>query len=446
MKPFVLVFRSLIEHSSEKVLQWHLNPQNFERKTPPWLRIKPLSSAEGQIIFKMKMGIFWKKWILERQEELEGKSYTDMQIEGPFKYWKQIRRVHPIDQHSCEWEEEIHFLAPYPFMKGRIKKALKRSFDWKIETLIHDLQVYKLYSVPPLNILVSGSSGLVGRGIIPFLRGAGHRVTRLVRNGEKEEDTLIWDPKTGNLENQDFNAFDAVIHLAGKNIGSSRWTPKHKEEIFTSRCRDTWVLTQLLTRLQKIPKTFICASAVGIYGNRGNEQIHEEICSGKGFLADVCQNWENASNNIENKGARVVHARFGVVLSSRGGMLARLLPIFRIGLGVIMGSGKQYMSWISLDDLLYGLYHVLNKEELKGAFNFTTPNPETAEEFSQKLAQALHRPLFFRIGERPLHFFLGEMADEMLLSSIQAIPTKLLGSGFQFHYPTIENAFEREIF
>lgn len=301
-----------------------------------------------------------------------------------------------------------------------------------------DRGIYESYPRSPKRILITGSSGLIGSRLIAFLCGAGHQVTRLVRRRPLQNGEIFWNPHTGEVPLDPFEGFDAVIHLAGKNIAGGRWNSKFKEELFISRCRDTWLLSHVLMRLKKPPKCFICASAVGIYGNRGEEPLTEESSPGTGFLADLCQKWEEAARAIEQKGVRVVHTRFGMVLSDEGGMLQKLLPVFKLGLGAILGNGQQILSWVALDDVIYAIYHALMVEQISGPLNVTSPHPVTQEVFSKKLANALHRPCFLRLPAPLLKALFGEMADEMLLCSAKALPKKLLQSGFRFQYPLLE--------
>lgn len=292
-----------------------------------------------------------------------------------------------------------------------------------------------------LKILVSGSSGLVGSALVPFLKSSGHQVITLVRKpGGK--DTIFWDPKQGGPPANELEGFDAVIHLAGKNI-ATRWNDKTKQEILSSRSENTLRLSNALVKLQKPPKVFICASAFGFYGDRKDEILTEKSPSGAGFLAAVCREWEAATAPLANRGVRCINARFGVILSQNGGALAKMILPFRLGLGAVIGSGEQYMSWIALDDVIDALYHCLLKSDLEGPVNFTAPNPETNRTFSQKLAKALHRPLFFRIGEGEVRWLLGEMADEMLLSSAKVLPERLLQSGYHFLYPNLDQYLKR---
>jgi uncharacterized protein len=294
-------------------------------------------------------------------------------------------------------------------------------------------------------ILVSGSTGFVGSALVSFLRKAGHQVIGLVRHQKSlSEETIFWDPSRGKFDSQDFEGFDAVVHLAGKNIASGLWTKKVKEEIFTSRVRDSWLLSQILLKLKNPPKTFLCASAVGIYGSTQTPAT-EETSPGNGFLADVCVKWEGATKCVEGVGIRRVHTRFGVILSPEGGMLARTLPLFKKGLGAVVGSGEQVMPWVAREDAIRAIVHCLDTPPLEGPVNVVAPHPVTNKEFSQLLAQACHKPLFLRIPAFVLKLFLGEMADEVLLSSTNAVPNKLLQSGFSFNYSELKNFLENKI-
>lgn len=292
-----------------------------------------------------------------------------------------------------------------------------------------------------MRILLSGSSGLIGSHLRAFLQGKGHEVVRLVRSqGEKGNDAIYWDPVHGTFQKEDFEGFDAVIHLAGAGMAAGRWTEKKKEQLFLSRCRDTWLLSQVLVRLYSPPKTLLCASGVGFYGDRGDEELSEASSQGQGFLADLCGKWEKATEAIENRGTRVVHMRFGPALSEKGGMLRQLLGPFRLGLGGKMGTGKQWISWIALGDLLGALDHCLRTEEISGPVNFSAPHPVTQEEFAHILAKKLGRPAFFHLPRWLLILLFGEMAKEMLLVSQKLNPEVLLKSGYKFQYPDLKTA------
>lgn len=294
-----------------------------------------------------------------------------------------------------------------------------------------------------MKILISGSSGLIGTALLDSFKERGHKITRLVRDeSQMAEDTVLWDPEHRELKPEEFEGFDAVIHLAGENISSGRWTDKKKQKIRDSRVINTHMLAELLARLKKPPSLFISASAIGYYGDRGDEIMTESSSSGEGFLADVCQKWEEASNAARSAGIRVVNLRTGIVLSTKGGALSKMLVPFRLGLGGVVGSGKQYMSWISIDDHIGIILHIINTESLSGPVNAVSPNPVTNQRFTKTLGRVLKRPTLFPLPAFLARLILGEMADALLLSSTRVVPVALQESGYSFLYPQLEPALK----
>jgi uncharacterized protein (TIGR01777 family) len=243
---------------------------------------------------------------------------------------------------------------------------------------------------------------------------------------------------TGGLEDM-----DAVVHLAGENIASGRWTAERKRRIRDSRVRGTRLLADSLARLKEPPKVLVCASAIGYYGNRPEETVNEDSSSGSGFLPEVCREWEKATKPAEESGIRVVGTRFGIVLSPSGGALAKMLLPFRLGAGGKIGSGQQYMSWISLDDAIGAIDHALVTESLAGAVNVVAPRPVTNSEFTKTLGQVLRRPTLFPMPAIAARLLLGEMAEELLLASIRVEPARLLATGYKFRHPDLEGALRQ---
>jgi uncharacterized protein (TIGR01777 family) len=297
-----------------------------------------------------------------------------------------------------------------------------------------------------MNVLVSGSSGLIGSAAVAFLQSEGHDVTRLVRSkSTRHEKQVLWDPQAGSIDVDGLCGIDAAVHLAGENIASGRWTTARKASIRDSRIKGTHLLSESLANLGQPPAVLASASAVGYYGNQGDKILDEQSDSGSGFLADVCRQWEGATKPAAEAGIRVVHLRFGMVLSPSGGALAKMLTPFRFGMGGRLGSGRQDTSWITLDDVVGAIHHCLVNESLHGAVNLVSPNPVTNREFTKVLGTVLKRPTWFAVPAAALRLALGEMADELLLTSTRATPTRLLASGYKFRFPELEAALQHEL-
>jgi len=295
---------------------------------------------------------------------------------------------------------------------------------------------------------MSGASGLVGSALVPFLESRGYRVTRLVRHKPRNESELQWNP-TRTIPTQLVSGFDAVIHLSGENI-AGRWTEQKKCRIRESRVFSTEFLAQAVAKADLPPSTFICASAIGYYGNRGGEILTEDSPSGEGFFPEVCREWEGAGEPASDRSIRVVNLRTGIVLSRDGGALKQMLFPFHLGLGGRVGDGKQWWSWIHIDDLVSAVHHILSDSReragpasspvLIGPVNMTAPNPVTNAEFTRVLAHKLKRPARLPAPAFALRLVFGELADEGLLASTRVLPKKLIESGFEFKYPELADA------
>lgn len=296
-----------------------------------------------------------------------------------------------------------------------------------------------------MRVLVTGSTGFVGSGLCPFLRDNGYSVRTLSRTATVAPEAFIWKPEAGILPVAALLGCDAVVHLAGEGIADGRWTSAKKQRILRSRLDSTELLARTMAGMSEGPKIWISASGIGIYGSRGDEELSEDSSMGSGFLAEVCRQWESATRQAEVAGVRCVHLRLGVVLSKRGGALARMLPAFRCGLGGVLGSGDQYMSWVSAEDLNRVIQFTLERGSLRGAVNVVSPAPVTNQEFTRTLAQALRRPVILPVPAFVLRLLFGQMADEALLASTRAIPTKLIAQGFNFKAPALKQAFQSEM-
>jgi uncharacterized protein (TIGR01777 family) len=294
-----------------------------------------------------------------------------------------------------------------------------------------------------MKILISGSYGLVGSALVPALTRAGHVVTRLVRM--EGQPGILWKPESSLMNSTPFEGFDAVIHLAGESIAGGRWTEEKKKRIRDSRINGTRLLVNALTRVQALPRVIIAASAIGYYGNRGSELLTEAAPPGSGFLADVCKAWEAATASAQSKGIRVANLRFGVILNAAGGALAKMLTPFKFGLGGPIGGGRQFMSWVDLDDVVGIVELALTSETLKGPVNVVAPRAVTNAEFTRSLGQALSRPAFLPMPAFAAKIVFGEMADELLLASQRVQPAVLEKAGYRFRYPDLDSSFRHQL-
>jgi uncharacterized protein len=294
-------------------------------------------------------------------------------------------------------------------------------------------------------VLVSGASGMIGTALVRSWRGDPIHVVRLVRSRtgksstEENGETAVWDP-AAELPISNINILRglvAAVHLSGANVAAGRWTERYKREIVSSRVQSTLALVGVLAQLNPPPRVLVCASAIGIYGDRGDEILTEDSPPGEGFLAETCVAWETAARAAESAGIRVVHVRFGVVLSPEGGALAKLLPLFRFGLGGNLGNGREWMPWLSLRDAVGILRYCVDHEEIRGPVNAVAPNPITNAEFTRALGAALHRPTLFRSPAFALRLAFGEMADQALLASVRVVPARLMQAGYGFVDPQI---------
>ncbi|MFN8671679.1 MAG: TIGR01777 family oxidoreductase [Candidatus Sericytochromatia bacterium] len=301
-----------------------------------------------------------------------------------------------------------------------------------------------------MDIVISGASGLVGRSLSSYLKKNGHNIKQLVRKKTNDENEIYWNLEKSEIEIEKLENLDVIIHLAGENIAGKnpiqgRWTESRKNEILNSRIKGTTLLSESLNKLKNPPKVFISASAIGFYGSRGSEELTETSSKGLGFLADLCEKWENIPHEIlKNKNIRIVNTRFGIILSKEGGALQAMLLPFKMGVGGILGNGKQYMSWIDIDDVIGSINHIINSN-ISGKVNIVSPNPVDNYNYTKTLGKVLNRPTIFPVPALAINTVFGEMGIELLLSSQKVLPKVLIESGYNFIYPKLEESLKHTI-
>jgi uncharacterized protein (TIGR01777 family) len=322
------------------------------------------------------------------------------------------------------------------------RHQLQRVFTYRHDTTADDLRLFvRFRNLPRLRVAVTGGRGFIGTALTHLLTTQGHTVVPIDRAARVENPSLpTWNPDDGVLNPETLEGIDAVVHLAGESVSEGRWNHAKKRRIRSSREQGTARLVTSLMELKQPPKVLVSASAIGFYGPRGDEILDEQSDRGTGFLSEVAEAWEAAAQVAAGAGIRVVNSRFGVVLSPTGGALAKMLPLFKVGAGGVIGSGRQGVSWISLDDAIAALLHCLMSADLEGPVNLTAPHPVDNRELTKVLARVLRRPALARVPSLAARVAFGEMAEEMLLTGSRVVPNKLLGNGFEFRQPDLETA------
>lgn len=448
--------KSTVQAPAEKLFTWHTRPQAFERLTPPWESIEVLEKEAGitdgsRVILQVRQGLFNRRWVAVHSGYVAGKQFTDTQVEGPFTYWKHTHQFLPNENHTSQLVDSVDYEVPLGamgdwFVGGYVAKKLKRTFSFRHGRTQNDLKRIMAFAhKDPLRIVVSGASGMIGKSLTQFLSGAGHEVQLLVRHQHTKENDIFWNPTGAEIDKAALENVDVVIHLAGESIASGRWSDSRKKKILESRAKGTRFLAETLASLKYPPKVFICSSAIGFYGNRGDEILTEESPAGKGFLTDVCKAWEEASEPAKKAGIRVVNIRTGIVLSAKGGALPKMVLPMLMGMGGAIGSGNQWMSWISLEDLVGIFHYAIYNDKLSGPVNATAPWCASNRAFIRILGYVLKRPTFAPLPGFAVKILLGEMGEALLLEGQQVKPEKLTQAGFEFLYPDLESALRWEL-
>lgn len=377
-------------------------------------------------------------WVALHRDFEPGRQFVDEQLHGPFSSWVHTHRFEP-DGEGCRLDDRIDYRFPFGLpLAGLFRPELERMFTYRHQRTRRDLERHQ--GVAPLKVAISGRSGLIGGNLAPFLQGGCHQVLSLVRHQPASPDEVRWLPETDRAA---LEGIDAVVHLAGESV-AGLWTRARKKRILGSRQEGTLTLCRALAELKNPPQVLVCASAVGYYGDRGDQILTEENPSGEGFLAEVCRHWEEATEPARAAGIRVVNLRIGVVLSPAGGALGAMFWPFWLGLGAVVGSGRQYLSWISLDDLIGLIYHAMLTAELDGPVNAVGPEPVTQAEFARTLGRVLRRPVLARAPESLLKMALGE-ASAIVLESTRVLPRRAVDSGFSFYSNDLESALRWEL-
>ena len=434
----------------KELYDYHSRPGALERLLPPWdgsevIRKEGSIAPGGKVLMHLKFGPFTIPWEARHIAETPGVMFRDIQHKGPFATFSHTHRFSST-AHGSRLDDSITFALPAQkylpaIAEKQVQKMLGRIFSHREHVLRADLKLHSKYSRKPLRILISGASGVLGSALIPLLTTGGHQVWTLVRRkpspGKHE---IFWDPQNSTLNPADIPEIDAVIHLAGEYIGVGRWSEAQQRRVVESRILGTELLAQTVAALPAPPRVFLCASAVGYYGNCHDTIIDEDQPAGDDFVSSVCEVWEKSTWPVRDAGIRTVFMRFGVGLTPRGGALQRLLVSRAIGFIRYFGSGEQYVSWMSVDDMVAAMLHCLVTEEVSGAVNIVAPTPVTNRELMATLARVVHRPLLVPIPAKMLHILHGQMANEIVLSGCRASAQKLIDTGFEFRHPDLETA------
>lgn len=443
-------------HDPAAVFAWHERPGALQRLTPPWAHVDVEHQDEGiqdgaRVVLRVHEGPTSFRWVLVHRGYEAGRQFRDEQVRGPLRSWVHTHRFTPLEggDGGCTAQDEIELQAPLglPFPPSILRRELDRLFAFRHERLAGDLARHAEHADRPrLTVVISGASGLIGSSLRHFLTTGGHRVIRLVRDSrEAGPDAIYWNPHTGEIDAHGLAGADAVVHLAGSSIAGGRWTDARKKSIHDSRTMGTGLVARTLAGLRDGPRTLVSMSAVGFYGNRGAERLTESAGAGKGFLGQVTRDWEDATRPAERAGVRVVRLRAGVAISPAGGALGQMLLPFKMGVGGRLGSGKQYFSWIDVDDLVALIVHALYEEALQGPVNATAPNAVTNATFTDALGRVLGRPTLLPVPAFAVKAAFGQLGEEALLWGQRVIPEKALASGFRFAYEGIEDSLRFQL-
>ncbi len=453
--------RSKIGHPPEHVFAWHARPGSLLRLFPPWWSVRVVTGPGGRlspgdrVVLRVGKGPMGVTSEFERAEMDPAGLIVDRQVRGPFDHWRHSHRLEPLPGDATALVDIVEWTGPTgplsaAFGASRVRRELARLFAFRARRIDTDLALISRYGPGEgTRVAITGSTGLIGTALSSQLEAAGYRVLRISRSrrpaGGGASGWVRWDPASGHLPTDALEGVHAVVHLAGETIAGLRWTRAKKRAILESREEGTRLLARTLGHLARPPRVLLSASAVGFYGNRGEERLTEESGPGRGFLAEVCRRWETATDPARDAGIRTVRMRTGLVLSPARGPLAALLLPFRLGLGGRIGSGHQYVSWIDLDDHTGLALHAMTDGGLQGPLNAASPAPLTNAAFTDVLGRVLGRPTLLPVPGGVIRGAVGEMGVELLLSGQRVFPEKALRGEYAFRYPDLEVSLRHEL-
>ena len=448
-----------IQANQNELFQYHANPGALNRLIPPWENVRVQRRSDSlevgsEVVLVNSLFGLPLEWRARHTKLDPPDSFEDIQVSGPFKTWVHEHRFENAGLSQSILCDHVSYemkFGPLGWLGlPLVQSKLRAMFHYRHWTTQADLRVRafleSLVGDRKLRIGVTGSTGLIGRRLVDLISVLGHTAVRILRpsTADRQVDfpsssiSVVWQSGRGFSDNASMNGLDAVVHLAGKGIASTRWTEQSKREIRDSRIEGTRNLVDDLCRLDAPPKALVCASGVGIYGNRGSEMLDETASPGDDFLAMLALDWEREARRFERSGGRVSVGRLGVVLHPREGALAKLLLPFQLGLGGPIGDGIQYWSWIDADDAAAAFLYLAANPKSDGAYNFVAPEQRSNKEFTKTLGKVLRRPVVIPAPAFAMRLLLGEMADAMLLASARASCARLAADGFPFRAPNLE--------
>jgi len=451
----VFEWRSTLPVTADEAYAWHARRGAFARLAPPWQKLRVVEDPGGindgdVLVFEYGPGPFHGHWVAVHEGNEVGRRFTDRQVHGPFAEWEHTHSFIPAGSGASLLEDHIDYLLPLGGVAdalgaGPTRHALERLFRFRHRRTRSDLLRHAAYTDNPrLRVGVTGATGLIGSHLASFLSTGGHEVARFVRDQPTQPGDIVWDPGWGKLSAASLDGLDAIVHLGAESL-NGRWNDGKKRRILDSRVSGTALVARTVAGMKRPPKTLVCVSAIGFYGDRGDEELNEDSSTGDGFLAEVARQWEEAAAPAREAGVRVVSLRLGIVLSGSGGALASMLPAFRAGVGGPIAGGKQWWSWIALDDVLGAILAALCDEGLGGPVNVVSPHPVTNKQFTKTLGRVLRRPTVLPLPGAAIEQLFGEMGQQVLLSGQRVRPDRLQERDFAFQFGDLEDALRFEL-